>query len=579
MKSTPRFAAVPQRLTALAVASILSLSSSLAHADERADLEQLRATTMSLMQALIDAGLLSKDKADEIVRQARAKTAPSAAAQPQAAEASADKAAAAKDEQPKSKVVRIPYVPESVKAEMREQIKQEVLAQAHEERWGDPGALPAWLRSISVEADLRVRYQHDLFGRSNNPVDDVQGGFPSQTSSGLPLAWAPDVANTQTDRDRTNIRARLAVKSHLSDEFSAGLRLTTGNGNGPVSVSQTQGNYFNKYATFFDQAYLRYNHEGQAMAVAGRFGNPFYGTDLTWPDDLNFDGVALSGKSAIGTGHSVFATVGAFPLQEFETSRGDKWLYGAQIGTSLNIAPNVQFRAGLAMYDFHGVEGMSDTNPGAANSTLYQRPNLSTEYPTAVRQKGNTLMRINNGPDDITNTTPKPSVWGLASKFRPVNLSADVTFLQFFPVTIKASLDFIKNIGFDEGDIHARAGNVLNGYTIANQTKAVQAKVAVGVDRIDRAGQWQSFLSYRRFERDAWMDAFTDTTWHLGGTNYQGWSIGGHFGIAPRTSIGARWTSTRNLHDGTPYGVDQTPGFSDARLKIDVLQIELNTRF
>jgi len=581
MPLMPRLVA-PQRLTTLAIACVLSLSASLAHADERAELEQLRATTMSLMQALIDAGLITREKADEIVRQARAKV--TQAAESTAPSDSQKDTKEAKDET-KPKVVRVPYVPESVKAEMREQIKQEVLAQAHDERWGDPGALPEWLRRVTVEGDLRVRYEHDLFGSSNNPVFNAQGGFQGQ--AGNVIAWAPDLTNSTHDRDRMTLRARVGIKAALSDDVSAGIRLSTGNGNSPgtgynpSSESVTQGNYFVKDATYFDQAYLQYNHLGEAMAVAGRFGNPFFGTDLTWPDDLNFDGVALSYKPAFGAGHSAFMTVGAFPLQEFETSRSDKWLYGAQIGTSLNIAPKVQFRLGLAMYDFQGVEGVSDTNPGAASLGYDFRPNLSTEYPATVRQKGNTLIRINNGTGDVVTSnntqTAAASTWGLASKFRPVDLAAEVSFLQFFPVTVKASFDYINNVGFDEADIHARAGNILDGFTIAKKNRALQAKVNVGYDRIDRAGQWQSFLAYRRFERDAWLDAFTDTTWHLGGTNYQGWSVGAQYGVAPRTSLGLRWTSTRNLSDPTPTPV--APGFSDAVLKIDVLQLELNTRF
>jgi hypothetical protein len=563
---------VPARLSHLALACALSVGAVSAHADEKAELEQLRATTMSLMQALIDAGLLSREKADEIVRQAAAKSLAPAPSPAEAATAAAEPAR----QEAKPRVVRVPYVPESMKAEMREQIKREVVAQAMEERWADPGALPAWLRGISLEGDLRVRFQHDLFARTNNPPDDVQGGFAYQTSSRNPLAWAPDLTNTLNDRDRFTIRGRFGIKAKLSDEFSAGIRLSTGNGTSPVSVSQTQGNYFNKYATYIDQAYLRFNHEGWLSAVAGRFGNPFFGTDLTWPDDINFDGVALSYRQALGTGHAAFMTVGAFPLQEFETSRTDKWLYGAQLGTSLNVAPTVQFRAGVALYDFHGVEGVSDTNVGA-NTTL--RPNLLTEYPASVRQKGNTLMIINNGgTTTLGDDAAKPAMWGLASKFRPLDLSADVTFMQFFPVTVRVSLDYIKNLGFNLNDIYDRAsGSGVVGMPIAKKNTAIQAKVTVGHDRIDRAGQWSSFLTLRRFERDAWLDAFTDTTWHLGGTNYQGWSIGAQYGIAPRTSIGARWTSTRNLSDPTLYG--GAPGYSDAALKIDVLQIELNTRF
>jgi len=94
-------------------------------------------------------------------------------------------------------------------------------------------------------------------------------------------------------------------------------------------------------------------------------------------------------------------------------------------------------------------------------------------------------------------------------------------------------------------------------------------------------GQWQGTLAFRRLGRDAWVDAFTDTTWHLGGTNYQGWSLGGVYGLGHRTSAGLRWTSTRNLPDTTLYtSVDGVgPGLSNYRLKIDVLQLEVNSRF
>ena len=560
------------KLLPLLISAALSGLMLPAHADDRSEVEQLRATQQELLKALMDAGLISREKADEILRKGQARAAAADAA-PAAPVAPAPAAA----EAPKAKVVRVPYVSEAVKAEMREQIRQDVLAQAHQERWGEPGALPGWLSSLSFEGDLRVRFQRDLFGASNNPPDDAQGGFAYQTSNGNVLAWAPDLTNTQTDRDRMTLRGRFGVRSRLSDEVSAGLRLSTGSASSPVGASQTLGTNFNKYGTYMDQAYLRYDRHGEVMAVAGRFGNPFYGTDLTWPDDLNFDGVAVSWRPALGAAQSLFMTAGAFPLQEFETSAHDKWLYGAQVGTSLNIAPSVQFRAGLALYDFQRIEGVSDTNAGSTSSSYYLRPNLSTEYPVGVRLKGNTLMRINNGPDDVSGSTPKASVWGLASKFRPLNFSTDVTFYQFFPTTVRVSLDVIRNLGFDVDDIRRRAGGVLDGYDIAKKTLAVQTKLTVGRDRIEHAGDWQSFLTFRRFERDAWVDAFTDTTWHLGGTNYQGWSIGGQYGVANRTSLGARWTSTRNLHDGTLYG--SYPGYSDARLKIDVMQVELNTRF
>ncbi|MFX6296425.1 putative porin, partial [Acinetobacter baumannii] len=85
----------------------------------------------ALIDALVAQGLLTRDKAEAILKQAQA-TAQSAAAAP-AASPQADATA--------PKVLRIPYVPETVRQQMRDEIKAEVLAQAKGERWGQPDAL------------------------------------------------------------------------------------------------------------------------------------------------------------------------------------------------------------------------------------------------------------------------------------------------------------------------------------------------------------------------------------------------------------------------------------------------------
>uniref|UniRef100_UPI003137AD8C putative porin n=1 Tax=Variovorax sp. YR752 TaxID=1884383 RepID=UPI003137AD8C len=107
----------------------------------------------------------------------------------------------------------------------------------------------------------------------------------------------------------------------------------------------------------------------------------------------------------------------------------------------------------------------------------------------------------------------------------------------------------------------------------------------LGTPRLVERGDWQGFVALRKFERDAWIDAFTDTTWHLGGTNYKGFSVGGSYTLDRNTTFGARWTSTRNLDDG--YRFLAVPGdptsvsgnLSSAPLKIEVIQIEVQSRF
>ena len=98
-------------------------------------------------------------------------------------------------------------------------------------------------------------------------------------------------------------------------------------------------------------------------------------------------------------------------------------------------------------------------------------------------------------------------------------------------------------------------------------------------------GDWNAFVALRKFERDAWVDAFTDTTWHLGGTNYKGYSLGGAYTLDHNTNFGLRWTSTRNLDDGQRFlAVPGDPtsvsgNLSSAPLKIDVIQVEVSSKF
>ena len=116
-------------LTTLALAG-------LAWGDEREDLEVVRQTTVNLIQALVEKGVLTQDAAQAMIKQAE--------------DAARKKVAAAQAAQDKDKVVRVPYVPEMVKREIRDQIKQEVLAQAKTERWGDVNAVPEWVDSVLI---------------------------------------------------------------------------------------------------------------------------------------------------------------------------------------------------------------------------------------------------------------------------------------------------------------------------------------------------------------------------------------------------------------------------------------------
>ena len=144
-----------------------------AHADERAELEALRATTLGLIQALVDQGLLPRDRADALLKQAQARAAAPALAAAAPQPGWGTPAAAP------GNVVRVPYISESVRAQIKEEIKLDVLSTARDENWADARKLPNWLRTFNFEGDLRVRAQGDIFNPGNLPAED----YRAQTDS------------------------------------------------------------------------------------------------------------------------------------------------------------------------------------------------------------------------------------------------------------------------------------------------------------------------------------------------------------------------------------------------------------
>ncbi|WP_457355339.1 putative porin [Roseateles sp. P5_D6] len=547
-------------ILALLTAALVAAPVCAQTASDKEEIARLRATTQALIDALVAQGLLTRDKAEAILKQAQSTAAAPAPATP------ADAAA--------PKVLRIPYVPETVRQQMRDEIKAEVLAQAKGERWGQPDALPDWVGRIRVGGDIRARAQSEFFDDHNLPAEV----YRAQTAS---PAWAPDLTNTTTDRQRLTLRARLEVDAKLSDQVLASVRLATGNtANSATSTTQTLGNDFNRYTIGLDRAYIRWQPPTFSNGLSADFGrlpNPFYSTDLAWPDDLAFDGVAAKLSHAFTPQRSLFATAGVFPLEELNLSTHDKWLLGGQVGGEIDLARGVRFKLGLAAYEFHRIEGQREANPPPSGPRNGATSYFASQYPASLRLKGNTLISLN----DPTSTAAP--TWGLASRFRPVNLTLGLQLDSLLPVPVGFTLDWIKNTKFDLKDIEARAGVALPD--LREKTTAVQGRLQAGAPKISRRGDWQAFAAFRMVERDAWVDGFTDTTWHLGGTNYKGWSMGGNYGLDRGFWLGVRWTSTRNLDDGVRFlAVPSDPtslsgNLSSAPLRIDVLQLDLNVRF
>lgn len=507
------------RHAAFALLASLALAGGSASAGEREELEVVRQTTINLIQALVEKGVLTQEAANAMIKQAE-----------DAARKKEAMAQAAQD-----KVVRVPYVPETVKREIRDQIKQEVLAQAKTERWGDVNAVPEWVDKLHWEGDLRLRYQQDSYAKNNATptfVDQWYGQTPGTTG------------NTTESRERWRLRARLGLSAKISDTVSGTIRLATGSDNNPLSTNQTLGNTANKYSIWVDEAYLKLDPSNWFTVSGGRIPNPWFSTNLVWHNDLTFEGVAAKTTYHFDHRRSAFLTAGVFPLQDIapsgDTKAKSKWLMGVQGGVDLTSQSGSTAKFGVAVYDYKNVEGRPDSAAGLLDYDA-TKPQF--------HQKGNTTFQ-----DPYSNTTK------LASKFRELNVTGQLDIATFAPTHLIFTADYVRNIGFDQGEIASRTG-----YIVDKQDTGFQLQTTVGRPKIAARGDWQAFVGYRHLQADAVLDAFTDSDFHLGGTDTKGFFIGGSYGLDKNTWLTLRWLSADTIY-GPPLGVD-------------VLQLDLNAKF
>ncbi len=528
----------------------------ISHAAEQNDLLKIKNTTQALINALVKEGVLSEEKAASLIADAKKKAENEA------------KEKEKKESTPEKGVVRIPYVPDFVREEIRQQVRAElhedvvadVMAQAKNERWGMPDALPDWTRRFKFKGDFRLRYQRDSFSPDNHPL----GYFDWQkinSSGGLDKAGEEAYLNTTEDVNRLRIRMRLGIDATITNNFKAGLRLATGNPDDPVSTNQTLGQYGQGYGISIDQAYLKYDYfnlDGYPSMTlwGGRIPNPWFSTDLVYDEDLNFEGLASQFRFGLDGGddlfeqdermRSLFLTLGVFPLQQ-SSRYTDKWIVGGQFGTDLKFEDQSRFKIALAYYDYKNVQ--------AVPNTLGSREN-DWSAPEWI-QKGNTVARISN---DVGETAATTRLVGLASDFNILNLTGQYDYAGFAPIHVIVTADYAKNLGFDKQEV-----SNLNGSEIDEQTTAYRAKFTLGWPIVSKFGDWQTFLGWRYIERDAVLDAFTDSDFHLGGTDAKGWVVGGKYGLTENTWLRARWLSTDEI--------------SGPLLGIDILQIDLNAKF
>ena len=530
--------------------------------------------TINLIRLLVQQGVLKQDQADGLIAQAERE----AVQARQAATAVAATPTGAPGD------VRVQYVPNIVREQIRDQVKAEVMATAKKENWAQPNTFPDWVSRISFDGDIRLRDESRYYsGTNSNQIVDFarlndRGPYDVNPNSSSSL---PPLLNTREDRENLfRLRARLGMKAVIAPEWTAGIRIGTGSDNNPVSTTQTLGGGFGKKDIWLDQGYLTWKPSDELTLTGGRVANPFYTTDLLYSGDLNFDGVAAIFNRKLNQDFGLFGTVGAFPVEytnDTSSSNGtdkeesdNKWLYGAQLGASWAINDSNRIKGSMAYYRFDDIEGKrsSPCEPWSGD------PGCDSDGSrVAFMQKGNTVFQLRDITPNPLNpaTTPQPQYVGLASEFNllDLNLAWDTDLPE--DLKLRSQAHYVHNLGYDEGEMRKRsegqfANNLDENGEIESGANAWMLQFTLGNSlELKREGDWNLFAGYKYIQPDALPDGFNDSSFHLGGTNAKGYFLGGNYGLASNVFATGRWLSSEAVY-GAPYD-------------IDVLQLEINTRF
>lgn len=572
--------------TRLACMMALALTFGMAQTPALAQAAGGEDVTVELIELLVETGVLKKEQAGALLARAQAKAQAKAIQSSVAADPGAAIAQAGD--------IRVPYVPASVRKEIEQNVKDQMMAQAKEEGWAQPNTFPDWVSRITLEGDVRVRNESRLFdNRNSNEIIDFaafneKGPVPTIVGN---TANPYDLPYLNTRKDRRNLwryRARIGVKAQISDRWSAGVRLASGSDDSPVSTSDTFGDGMGKKDFWLDQAYIRYQAAPWASITAGRAANPFVSTDILYSGDLQFDGISAQLSHAFQDRPvTVFGNLGMFALDYSSTpwraengtegKSENKWLFGAQVGAKWKLDNENTLTGALAYYRFDNISGQRSspctvyTSSDACDSD-WSRP--------AFMQKGNTLFLLR----DIRQWSSDSKDWnewqyvGLASKFNLLDLNLSWETQLFDGLGLRLDGNYIRNLAYDKDEMISRAGGLGNIVTNAEGTQAtgttgvksgpnawmLQASFGRGL-KLENAGEWRIFAGYKYIQPDAMPDGYNDSGFHMGGTNAQGYYLGGSYAFDRNVWGQLSWSSSKEIY-GSP-------------LSIDMIRLDLNARF
>lgn len=301
----------------------------------------------------------------------------------------------------------------------------------------------SWANRIKISGDLRPRYE---------VIDD---------------------ASKPEARNRSRVRARLAIAAQITDHWGATFGLASGSDD-PISTNQTFGSGSSTKGLGLDYAYFSYTGFDNTTITGGKYKNIFFkpgGQNLIFDGDLRPEGLALKYIN-----NDLFVNVASMLIQSDDKagSQDTATMWGVQLG-----------------YDFGAwtLGGSYYTADVAGSKPFYN----GKAYSNSLDASGAYLYDY----DEF-------------ELFAEANFIVSGQKLRLFA-------DYVSNLDADEFDtgwvLGAKLGSASN------------------------AGNWEAGYIYQDIEADAVFGTFTDSDFANSGTDGKGHMINAGYGLSDSTKL------------------------------------------
>jgi hypothetical protein len=334
-------------------------------------------------------------------------------------------------------------------------IDAELQASPIEDRLKKVEARVAEIGPVRFSGDIRLRSE-SFFGLTNILPSGRNPG-----ALGNDLSW----------RYRARLRARLAIRGTIGEEFDWGLRLATGSFADNISTNQTLTDFFNRKPFALDQAFITYKPRRVPglRLQGGRFEPPWTFTEMTIDNDLQVEGLNESYSRSFKKSTVKDLTLVAWQLPMLERNSAfvrnldgtinieqsrrdgrDLALFGAQVRTRLEPNAKVALTLSIADLYFGGTQFISPiqvfgsqlllpltfTIP-ATSTTPAQIVTTQVSVPRDLLVAGNGNLGLTTASNNAVNRDGR-----LASGFNLVDLIArlELKHSKRFPITILLNL-------------------------------------------------------------------------------------------------------------------------------------------